>query len=180
MRLTPVEQTLHDLTNPMIDDMGYEVVRIRLRDIMGRRTLQYMIERKDGAALHVDDCSDVSHALSALLDVEDPIEGMYDLEISSPGVDRPLTRIKDFVNYAGFEVKMETIVPINGRKRYRGKILSVTESTVHIQVDNTSFDIPFDKIADAKLVLNDELIKAYQARPTATEDGADDTEYDNA
>jgi ribosome maturation factor RimP len=179
MRLSPVEQQLDDLTRPTIDDMGFEIVRIRLRDIMGRRTLQYMIERKDGAALHVDDCSDVSHAVSALLDVEDPIEGMYDLEVSSPGIDRPLTRKKDFESFAGLEIKLETVMPINGRKRYRGKLVGVDGENTIVNVDGTDYSIPLDKVGDAKLVLNDELIKAYQARPTAIEDGVDDTEIED-
>ncbi len=179
MRLSPVEQTLDELTRPTLDTMGFDVVRIRLRDIMGRRTLQYMIERKDGNALHVNDCSDASHALSALLDVEDPIEGMYDLEVSSPGIDRPLTRKKDFEAYAGFEIKLETVMPINGRKRYRGKLMGVEAENTLVNVDGTIYTIPLDKVGDAKLVLNDELIKAYQARPTAVEDGADETEIED-
>lgn len=179
MRQSPIESTLDALTRPLIESMGFDVVRIRLRDIMGRRTLQYMIERQDGAALHVDDCSKLSHALSAMLDVEDPIEGMYDLEVSSPGIDRPLTRRKDFVDYIGFEAKIETVMPINGRKRYRGILETVQEENVAIRVDNDTHLVPLDKIADAKLIMNDHLIQAYTQRPTAVEDGADETEMES-
>ena len=137
-----------------------------------------MIERNDGAALQVDDCSEVSHAISALLDVEDPIEGVYDLEVSSPGVDRPLTRRKDFEAYSGFEAKMESVLPINGRKRYRGILGGVEGEDVLIHVDGTEYRIALGNVAEAKLMMNDALMAAYTAKPSAVEDGADEQELD--
>lgn len=178
MRQSPIEEKIDAIVRGFIETMGYDVVRIRLGDIMGRRTLQVMIERADGAQLLVDDCTDVSHAISAVLDVEDPIEGAYDLEVSSPGVDRPLTRRKDFEAYVGFEAKLESVLPVNGRKRYRGVIARVEGDDVVMKVDGVEYRISFDNVADAKLIMNDALMKAYTEKPTANDAGAEEQELD--
>ena len=121
-----------------------------------------MIERQDREALTVDDCASASKAISALLDVEDPIGGAYNLEISSPGLDRPLTRIEDFERFAGFEAKMEVTVPVDGRKRLRGQVLGVENGNVRISRDEGSHSVPFETIKKAKLILTDELISSAQ------------------
>jgi ribosome maturation factor RimP len=122
-----------------------------------------MAERKDGLDMSLDDCALLSRAVSAVLDVEDPIEGAYSLEVSSPGIDRPLTRPKDYERFAGFEAKLETRAPIDGRKRFKGKLLGLEAESVKIEVEGAALALPLEEIEKAKLVLTDELIAAHQA-----------------
>ena len=119
-----------------------------------------MAERADGAPMTVDDCADISHAVSALLDVEDPIAGAYTLEISSPGIDRPLTRLKDFERFAGFEAKLESRVSVDGRKRFKGRLGGVEDGEILIDTERGAARVPFDTVLRAKLVLTDDLIRA--------------------
>ncbi len=148
------------LIAPTLAGMGYALVRARLSG-GGRRTLQVMAERSDGATMKVADCAEISRALSALLDVEDPIEGAYDLEVSSPGIDRPLVRLDDFARFVGFDAKIETARPIDGRKRFSGRLDGVSAGRVHIDLgDGTVAALPYEDICEAKLVLTDELIAA--------------------
>jgi ribosome maturation factor RimP len=162
---------------PSLEAMGYELVRVHLTGGM-RPTLQIMAERVDRAAMTVEDCAEISRAVSALLDVEDPIEGAYTLEVSSPGIDRPLTRLSDFDRFAGFEARVETRVPVSGRKRFRGRLLGIEGREVKLEVavdapkdgsgeerpTSETVGVPFDDIARAKLVLTDELIAASGGR----------------
>ena len=146
--------------------MGYNLVRVRFHG--GRRaTLQIMAEKADESAMDVDDCAAISRVVSALLDVEDPISGSYDLEVSSPGIDRPLVRPKDFERYAGFEAKVEMATPIDGRRRFRGQLLGMEGKCVRLKLKGSAAEdvaiLPFDDIADAKLVLTDALIEAASA-----------------
>jgi ribosome maturation factor RimP len=148
------------LVAPSLDAMGYELVRVLLQ---GRQslTLQIMAERRDRRRMTVDDCADISRALSALLDVEDPIAGSYALEVSSPGIDRPLTRPQDYDRFAGFEAKVETNQPVEGRKRFRGKVLGLDEHAhLRLASETGELAIPLAAIKSAKLVLTDELIAA--------------------
>ena len=158
-----MEQThrVEELIAPSLEALGFELVRVRFGG-PGRPTLQIMIERQDREALTVDDCASASKAISALLDVEDPIAGAYNLEISSPGLDRPLTRIGDFERFAGFEAKIEVTVPVDGRKRLRGQVLGVENGNVQISRDEGSHSVPFETIKKAKLILTDELISSAQ------------------
>ena len=158
-----MEQThrVEELIAPSLEALGFELVRVRFGG-PGRPTLQIMIERQDREALTVDDCASASKAISALLDVEDPIGGAYNLEISSPGLDRPLTRIRDFERFAGFEAKIEVTVPVDGRKRLRGQVLGVENGNVRISRDEGSHSVPFETIKKAKLILTDELISSAQ------------------
>jgi ribosome maturation factor RimP len=154
------QHRLEALIAPSMEGMGYELVRVQMQ---GRtsQTLQVMAERADGKAMTVEDCADISRAISALLDVEDPIEGAYVLEVSSPGIDRPLLRPKDFERYAGFEAKVESTRPIEGRKRFRGRLLGLDETgAVRLATDQGEAAIPFEDVQRAKLVLTDELIAA--------------------
>jgi ribosome maturation factor RimP len=128
-----------------------------------RRTLQIMAEPNDGAEMTVQGCERISHTVSALLDVEDPIAEHYNLEVSSPGIDRPLTRLRDFDRFATHEAKIECAVSVNGRKRFRGLLRGIEGETVLLEDDqNVLQTIPFSAIDKAKLVLTDELIAATQ------------------
>jgi ribosome maturation factor RimP len=155
-----LERRIAEMIEPSLEGMGYELVRVLMQ---GRQkpVLQIMAERKDGAAMTVEDCADISRQVSALLDVEDPIEGEYSLEVSSPGIDRPLTRPKDYETYAGFEAKLETAEPLEGRKRFRGKLLGLDEhGCVKLVADGVEWAVPLTIVKGAKLVLTDELIAA--------------------
>jgi len=155
-----LQSRLEALIAPSLDAMGYELVRVQLQGKQ-RLTLQIMADRKDGVMMAVEDCADISRSLSALLDVEDPIAGAYSLEVSSPGIDRPLTRAKDFVQWAGFEAKLESSAPIEGRKRFKGKLLGLDDAgNVRLVIEAGEVAIPFADVRGAKLVLTDELIAA--------------------
>jgi len=147
---------------PTLEAMGFELVRVRLGS--GKMpVLQIMAERPDGS-MSVDDCAEVSRAVSALLDVEDPIQAAYRLEISSPGIDRPLTRPKDFERWAGFEAKLETHMPVQGRKRFRGRLGGIRNGIVSLAAEEGGMELPFEDIAEARLVLTDDLIAAAMKR----------------
>ncbi|MBI2236491.1 MAG: ribosome maturation factor RimP [Magnetospirillum sp.] len=151
---------LEALIVPSLDGMGYELVRVMLQG-RERPTLQVMAERKDGLAMTVEDCADISRSLSALFDVDDPIQGAYTLEVSSPGIDRPLTRRKDFECWAGFEAKLETSQPIDGRKRFKGLLKGLDEADcVIVAIETGEARIPLAEVRNAKLVLTDALIAA--------------------
>lgn len=151
---------LHKIIDPVAGAMGYEIIRIALqKSARGDAvTLQIMAERPDGSML-VEDCARLSREISVIMDVEDPISAEYVLEVSTPGIDRPLTRRKDFENYAGYEVKIELSVPQQGRRRYRGELLGIKDDTVKIKVDGDVFEVDFNNINRSKLILTDELLK---------------------
>jgi len=156
-----------EIVAPSIAAMGYELVRVQL---MGSRApvLQVMAERTDRAGMTVDDCAEISRAVSALLDVEDPIEGAYALEVSSPGIDRPLVALKDFERFAGHLAKVETRVPVDGRKRFRGVLAGVDAEQVRLDlVENGAVLLPFEQISRAKLVITDELLATAAAEQRA-------------
>lgn len=155
-------QRVNGLIEPVIDGMGYEVVRVAMMGA-ARPTLQIMVERKDLAAMTVDDCAAVSRAVSAVLDVEDPIEGHYSLEVTSPGIDRPLTRRKDFERFAGFEAKVEMEKPVGERRRFHGKLLGVEGSAVRLAMPDRVVSLELNEIRKAKLMLTDELLAAATA-----------------
>ena len=145
------------LIAPSLEDMGYAVVRVMLTG-QSRPTLQIMAERADDRGMTVDDCADISRVVSALLDVEDPVRGAYTLEISSPGLDRPLVKPRDFARFAGFEAKVEMRRPIDGRRRFRGTLVEATERSVRMGVEGGVVELPFEAIEKAKLVVTDALI----------------------
>jgi len=158
--LVDATDRIERLIAPTLDGMGYDLVRVALIGSVGRQTLQIMAERRDRAGMTVEDCADISRAVSALLDVEDPISSSYTLEVSSPGIDRPLTRLDDFSRFAGFEAKVELSAPVEGRKRFRGRIKGVAGERVLIETEDGEADVPFGRIQKAKLVLTDELLAA--------------------
>ncbi|MGE5538348.1 MAG: ribosome maturation factor RimP [Gemmatimonas sp.] len=159
--MTAMADTVATLIEPTLQSMGYALVRVALVGGAGRPTLQVMAERVDGAAMSVDDCADISEAVSAVLDVEDPIAGAYTLEVSSPGIDRPLVKKADYERFAGFEARVETSEPVGGRKRFRGRLLGTAEDSVRLKLDTgEDVELPLARISKAKLVLTDELIAA--------------------
>ena len=152
-----VEKKLLKLIDPIVIDMGFELVRLRL--ISSKEiTLQIMAIRPNGF-INVDECADLSTAISALLDVEDPIIDSYSLEVSSPGIDRPLTRMKDFEEFEGYDARLETVELIDGRKRFKGTLAGTNGSEILINVDEGTIGLEFEWLAEAKLILTDELIK---------------------
>lgn len=146
---------------PTLHDLGFDLVQVRLTGGQ-RRTLQVMAEPLDHTAgMTVDDCAEISHAISAVLDVADRIAGAYSLEVSSPGIDRPLVRPNDFARFAGHEIKAELDQPHDGRKRLAGRLKGLAAGDeVMIEIDGAEWRIPFDRIKKAKLVLTDALIAA--------------------
>jgi ribosome maturation factor RimP len=155
-----IDRRLAEIITPAIEGLGFELVRVRL---MGGKTrvLQIMADRPDGG-IGVDECGDISTAVSAVLDVEDPIEENYVLEVSSPGIDRPLTRLKDFEMWKGWEARVETSELIDGRRRFKGTLAGVEGDEVLITIQESGEELTiglnFDWLSDAKLILTDELI----------------------
>lgn len=146
------------MIEPSLLAMGFLLVRVRFGGAK-RPVLQIMAERPDGT-MTVEDCADVSRAVSAILDVEDPISSEYVLEVSSPGIDRPLMKLDDYRRFAGYEAKIETAMPVEGRKRYRGRLGGIDGEDVLVTVDGQDYRLPFPLIAEGRLVLTDDLIAA--------------------
>jgi ribosome maturation factor RimP len=154
------------LIEPTLKDLGFELVRVHLSG--GRSpTLQVMAERIDGRGMTVDDCAEISRALSPLLDVEDPIASAYTLEVSSPGIDRPLVKAADFDRFAGFEARFESARPVEGRRRFRGRLQGLAGDRVRIRCEDAEFQVPLADVQKARLVINEELLGAE--RPNRTE-----------
>lgn len=151
------------LVEPTLNGMGYELVRVQFGGGDRRPTLQIMAERVDRRAMAVEDCAEISRVLSALLDVEDPVPGSYQLEVSSPGIDRPLLRAADYERFAGFEARLELRQPVEGRRRFRGRLAGTENGHVRVVEPAGEFRLPLDEISKAKLVLTDELIAAAAA-----------------
>ncbi|GJL84664.1 MAG: hypothetical protein DHS20C02_04390 [Micavibrio sp.] len=161
MKATPQENRITEIAAPVIKDLGYELVCVKIVGDSGNQTVRIMAENAETKRLGIDDCTKISKALSAVFDVEDPISNAYNLEISSPGIDRPLVKEQDFEDYLGFEAKLETNMPTeSGQKRFRGKLKGMKDSIVLIDTDDGEVEIPFGSLSKAKLVLTDELIKA--------------------
>ncbi|MDH3659785.1 MAG: ribosome maturation factor RimP [Alphaproteobacteria bacterium] len=155
-------ETIADLIEPALTAMGFELVRVMSTG--GRRpTLQVMAERLDRRGMTVDDCAEISRAVSAILDVEDPIKEAYQLEVSSPGIDRPLINPVDFERFAGFEARVETDRPIEGQRKFRGRLLGREDQAVRLALPDGERVIPLASIRKAKLVLTDELLAAAEA-----------------
>ncbi len=153
--LKKVERTIA----PMAETMGYDIVRILLIGSGNDQTLQIMAEKPDGT-MHIDDCSRLSQAVSALLDVEDLIPDAYVLEVSSPGIDRPLTRLKDFDRYKDNETRVELATAHNGQKKFRGMLRGLDGENIVMEIDTGTVKLPFRDVEKAKLILTDDLIRA--------------------
>lgn len=154
---TAMDRRLAELLEPAIAGLGFELVRLRFMGGMPP-TLQIMADRPDGG-INVDDCAKISTEISAVLDVDDALHDAYTLEVSSPGIDRPLTRLKDFENYEGYEVKIETAELIDGRRRFRGVLAGVEDNEVLMNMDVGTVGLDFDWLSDAKLVLTDDMLR---------------------
>ncbi len=146
-----------DLIGPSLEAMGYALVRVQLSGSKQQR-LQVMAERKSDGGMTVEDCAEISRMLSTLLDVEDPLPGEYSLEVSSPGIDRPLTRLEDFNRFAGLEAKVETRLPIDGRRRFKGRLEGTEGDNIRLTSEAGPVTLSFADIAKAKLILTDELL----------------------
>ncbi len=167
---TSLEARLTAIFAPTLESMGYEVVRV---SVLGRQkpTVQIMVDRADGAQITVEDCETVSYQVSTMLQVDDPMPGAWTLEVSSPGIDRPLTRPKDWVRYAGHLARAETVFPVNGRKRFSGVVLGADETSARMRLDDgTEVSLPLPDIRRAKLVLTDALIDATAQPPPQNQD----------
>ena len=164
MEKSPLIDKIRRALAPTAESMGYELVRILLIG-SGKPTLQIMAEKADGT-MGVEDCERLSKAASALLDVEDVLDGAYYLEVSSPGIDRPLTRFKDFEKHIGFEARIELDQAVNGQRKFKGKIVGVEKGVVvNLQTeDGTVHGLAFNTIEKAKLMLTDDLVKSAQRK----------------
>ncbi|WP_180898055.1 ribosome maturation factor RimP [Martelella soudanensis] len=181
---TGVEKRIADMIEPVLEDIGFKLVRVNLSGQNGL-TLQIMAERFDGT-MTVEDCEDVSKAVSPVLDVEDPIDRAYHLEVSSPGIDRPMVRKSDFYRWKGHLLKCETSVLIGERKRFRGRIIEADNDGVTLLRDGVAYGepnevtIPFSALSEAKLILTDELIReALRADKLAKGKAANENDEDN-
>lgn len=181
-----IDRRLAEIITPVIEDLGYELVRIRL--MSGKSTtLQIMAEKPEGG-IEVDDCAKISNEVSAVLDVEDPIIDAYALEVSSPGIDRPLTRMKDFEKFEGYEAKLETAELVDGRRRFKGELAGTEDDEVLINIEEqgetVTIGLKFEWLSDAKLVLTDELIKEMlrqrKEAGTLNEDAFDEIETEES
>ena len=172
---THLDQRLAEILTPVIEGLGFELVRLRL--MSGKTmTLQIMAERPEGG-IEVDECAEISTAVSAVMDVEDPIEDNYTLEVSSPGIDRPLTRLKDFDRWHGYEVKIETTEMFDGRRRFKGQLVGTEGDEVLIEIEEGTIGLEFDWLSDAKLVLTEDLIRdVLRTRKDAGQ--IDETQFD--
>lgn len=154
MKQNALEKKIAALVQPVIEDKGYELVMVSVQG----PDLQIMAENPQTRKLGIDECAMLSREIGAILEVEDPIKGRYRLEVSSPGIDRPLVKLQDFADFAGFEAKIEISPPIEGQKRFRGWLKGVEENEIVLETDHGMAHLPFESVEKAKLVLTDELI----------------------
>lgn len=158
------EQKIQQLIEPSLNDMGYEIIRVQIQGGRTRPILQIMAEKSSDGTMNIDDCAKVSRTISTILEVEDPIADAYNLEVSSPGIDRPLTRLKDFETFVGFEARIDAENILHGRKRFRGVLKGVQGNNILLLSDDVNLgeiEIPFTNLEKAKLVLTDALIEAF-------------------
>lgn len=177
-----IDRRMAEIITPVLEGMGYELVRVRV--MSGKATTLQIMADRPGGGIEVDDCARISSAVSATLDVEDPILDAYTLEVSSPGIDRPLTRLKDFEAYEGYEAKLETEELQGGRKRFKGMLAGVDGDDVLINVEEGTIGLRFDWLSEAKLVLTDELIREMlrqrKAAGTLNEERFDEIETEGS
>jgi len=174
-----MDRRITEIITPAVEDLGYEIVRVRL--MTGKESILQIMAQKPDGSIEVDDCATISTAVSALLDVEDPILDAYTLEVSSPGIDRPLTRLKDFDQWEGNEAKIETEELIDGRRRFKGELRGTEGDEVLIEIEDqgeaVTIGLKFEWLTDAKLVLTDELIRdVLKGRKDAGQ--IDETQFD--
>lgn len=170
---TGMDARIAAIVEPVLVDMGYRLVRVRLTSQNGS-TLQIMAERRDGT-MTVEDCEEISRALSPVLDVEDPIDGTYHLEISSPGIDRPLVSRSDFADWSGHLAKIETTIAVDRKRRFRGRIADVDDSGFAVEIDGAEpgpiVRIGFDAVREARLIVTDDLVREALRKDKAARAG---------
>lgn len=159
-----VTTKIQSIIEPSLTHMGYVVVQLKLADGSKRKTLSIMAERADGVIMSFDDCTEISRTVSALLDVEDPITSAYNLEVMSPGIDRPLVLLADYERYMGYEIKLETLIPIAGRKRFKGIIEGVKDTMITLNQEGNPLEINYTNIRSAKLVMTDALVESFMKK----------------
>ncbi len=175
-----MDRRIADIIKPVIEDMGFDLVRLRVQS-GETKTLQIMAERPDGG-IEVEDCAQISSHIGAILDVEDPLQDAYTLEVSSPGIDRPLTRLKDFETFEGYDAKVETTEMIDGRRRFRGILAGIEGDEILLNMDQGTIGLQFDWLSEAKLILTDDLIKDMLRTRKASgrlNDTIDETRFDD-
>ncbi|HEY0214647.1 MAG TPA: ribosome maturation factor RimP [Paenirhodobacter sp.] len=174
-----MDQRLAAIVTPVIEGLGYELVRLRMQG--GRHPLLQIMADKPEGGINVEDCAVISTAVSAVMDVDDPIEEKYTLEVSSPGIDRPLTRLKDFDVWADYEARIETTELIDGQRRFKGFLRGTEGNEVLVEIEQgdetITIGLQFDWLADAKLILTDELIAEMLRQKKAT-GTVDETAFD--
>jgi ribosome maturation factor RimP len=163
-----MEERVVALVEPTASELGFRIVRVRVSGNR-RKRLQIMAERVSDGEMGIDDCSRLSRALSPVFDLEDPIQGEYDLEISSPGIDRPLMRVEDFERFKGHLAKLETAAMQNGQRRFKGTITSIEGDVIVLATEQGEVRLPFGSLSDARLVLTDKLIEEDLKRAKAAE-----------
>ena len=159
-------EKIEEMICPSIVGAGYDLVQIKFLE-EDNKTLQIMIERRDRGPITVDDCATVSRVVSPLLDVGDPVPNSYSLEVSSPGIERPLVKVEDFERFVGFKAAVETKRPIYDRKKFRGLISSVIGNSIRIEIDGKCVELSFEEIRQASLIITDELIEASRREASA-------------
>lgn len=165
----PVEERVIALIEPTAAGLGYRIVRVRLSGNR-RKTLQIMAERSSDGLMGIDDCARLSRAVSPMFDLEDtPVEGEFEFQVSSPGIDRPLMRIEDFERFVGFDAKVETAVPVSNQRRWKGVIAAVNGDEITLTTDQGEAKLKFSALSDARLVLTDKLIEDDLRRAKAAE-----------
>lgn len=157
---TAMEARLLSMIEPSLQAMGYRVVQLRLMESKRHKTLQCLMEHVNDASMTVGDCEKISHTISALLDVEDPIASAYHLEVSSAGMERPLTRIEDFTRFTGMDAQVDVLMPHQGRRRFKGIIQGrVDEDLIAMECEGQVFNLPFSQIKQAKLIATEAWLK---------------------
>jgi ribosome maturation factor RimP len=157
-----LSEKIEKLIGPIADELGYELVRVQMQGGTRRATLQIMAERRDRTAMLVEDCARLSRAISTALDEADPITEEYMLEVSSPGIDRPLMKRADYERFMGHDVKLEMTMPVDGRKRFQGAMTALEGDNLLIDGENGAASLPLASIKSAKLILTDRLIAAVE------------------
>lgn len=171
----PLAQRIEAIITPSVEALGYEIVRVRTIGTPKRQIVQIMADRLDGGRIGLDECADVSRTISALLDVENVIASAYELEVSSPGLERPLVKQRDFERFAGKEAQLETQLPVNGRKRFCGTLKGVADGAVLLEMPEGTEAIALENVSSASLVMSDEALKA-DLRASATKKAKEATE----
>jgi ribosome maturation factor RimP len=177
---TGVAARVATLAEPVVESLGFRLVRAKVSGLNGC-TVQIMVEREDGT-MTVEGCEAVSRALSPVFDLEDPVERAYNLEVSSPGIDRPLVRTQDFQRWSGYEAKIEMAAPVAGRKRFRGVLRGIEGDAVNVEIldvkegDERLVRLPLSDLAEARLVLTDDLVRESLRRGSAPQPAAERTD----